>query len=443
MNKMKYLALLLMIIPVWVACDDDLKFNVTEVDAPVLVSSNPADNATQVSVNIDTLTLTFDKNIYFATANASQITLNGESVDKAIVYGASNTLSIYADLLIGTTYTLSVPAGLITGPNNMDAGAISITFTTESQNIDTNPCNAYVDEVAAELYASMVSNYGSKIYSATMADVNWNYDNATKVYEWTGKYPAINCFDYLHLPYSPSSWIDYSDITPVREWAEAGGIVAAMWHWNVPVSEGADTYSFSSDGTEFSVSNALTTGTWENEVLNEDLASIAAHLKLLQEEGIPVLWRPLHEASGGWFWWGAEEADSFVALWQTMFIYFQEQGINNLVWVWTSEGGDDVDWYPGDEYVDIIGIDIYNEMDASTIQNLYTNLTNRYPHKMITMSECGSVATISSQWSAASYWSWFMPWYDSTGEDGNAITYSDQEWWQDAMNQSYVIVRGE
>lgn len=50
------------------------------------------------------------------------------------------------------------------------------------------------------------------------------------------KYPAINCFDYVHLPASVAGadWINYGDITPVKDWSDKGGIVAAMWHWNVP-----------------------------------------------------------------------------------------------------------------------------------------------------------------------------------------------------------------
>ena len=69
-----------------------------------------------------------------------------------------------------------------------------------------------------------------------MADVAWNYDMSTRVYEWTGRYPAINCFDYGHHAWSVAgaNWIDYGDITPVKEWSDAGGVVSLMWHWNVP-----------------------------------------------------------------------------------------------------------------------------------------------------------------------------------------------------------------
>ncbi|MFR5757995.1 MAG: glycosyl hydrolase [Bacteroides cellulosilyticus] len=59
------------------------------------------------------------------------------------------------------------------------------------------------------------------------------------------------------------------------------------------------------------------------------------------------------------FWWGSDGADTYKKLWRYMFNFFKEKGINNLIWVWTTQTKD-VDFYPGDEYVDIIGRDIYN-----------------------------------------------------------------------------------
>lgn len=441
LNLFKYLWVGSLCSLLLVGCDDDDEYDVLQVDAPVLVSSNPANNATNVSKDLTEVTLTFDKNIYFASSNASQVTLNGSPVSKALVYGASPTLTVSVALELGTTYTLSVPAGLITGPNQMEVGAVSLTFSTEASSIAANPCNASATDAAKALYADMVNNYGSKVYSATMANVNWNYDNAKKVHEWTGKYPAINCFDYAHLSYSAAGgWIDYDDITPAREWHNLGGIVAAMWHWNVPVSQEVaaagtvESYAFYSENNGFSASNALTQGTWENTFLMADLAKMAQKLLLLQDAGIPVLWRPLHEAAGAWFWWGAEGASTYVSLWRTMYDYFQSAGVNNLIWVWTSEGGKDADWYPGDAYVDIIGVDIYTSESMTAVQEIFASLTEQHPNKMITLSECDDDYLISEQWSAGALWSWFMPWYD----DENT-TYSTEAWWQDVMSQSYVI----
>ena len=135
----------------------------------------------------------------------------------------------------------------------------------------------------------------------------------------------MNCFDYIHLQSSAEgSWIDYGDITPVSQWWNNGGLVAAMWHWNVPTSNGSGNLTTYKDQTSFDIDNAFTEGTWEYQTVNADLEKIAGYLKLLKDANIPVIWRPLHEAAGGWFWWG-KNADSFKRLWIQMFDYFKAQ----------------------------------------------------------------------------------------------------------------------
>ena len=94
--------------------------------------------------------------------------------------------------------------------------------------------------------------------------------------------------------------------------------------------------------------------------MKSDLEKIVPYLQQLQRAGIPVLWRPLHEAAGKWFWWGNGTAENYRKLWHIMFDFFKQRGVNNLIWVWTSEKNDP-DWYPGDEYVDIIGTDMYGQ----------------------------------------------------------------------------------
>ena len=126
-----------------------------------------------------------------------------------------------------------------------------------------------------------------------------------------------------------------------------------------------------------------------------------------------------------------------------MFDYFKVQGLDNLIWVWTTEG-DDAAWYPGDEYVDIIGRDLYGD-SAADCATEYSNICASYGNKMAALSECGysedtgtSVGTISEQWAAGARWSWFMPWYDGASA---TTSHADQEWWQDAMMQDFVITR--
>ena len=194
--------------------------------------------------------------------------------------------------------------------------------------------------------------------------------------------------------------------------------------------------------------------------MTADIDKLSGYLKMLKDRGIPVLWRPLHEAAGNigvypggtaWFWWGAGGAEPFKKLWRLMFDRMTHyHGLDNLIWVWTSQVIDS-DWYPGDDYVDVVGRDNYNESDAATVKNEYVLLRERYPDKPVALSECGNVANISDQWSAGARWLWFMPWYDyaRTGNPQSEAfllkthQHASIVWWENALAQPYVLTRDE
>ena len=541
------------------SCDTDVDHDIPAVDAPVLVSTTPESGAAKVKTGEITIEVKYDKNIFFATDNLSEIKFTGGELISADVLGASNILTVKVNVPgRETACSLSIPEGIVTGPNQMPAPAVSVQFSTVALD---KTLVAATSAKAVKLYNYLLDNFETKTLSAMMANVAWNTEMSEKVYGWTGKYPAINCFDYVHLPASVAGadWINYGDITPVKDWSDKGGIVAAMWHWNVPkkavgeasstqiwegetvmpgdwsgnvqmtddaakavfadaqvgqvirvavkdvaagaqgsfknsgwseIASGTDYFDISGDytlvitedvlkslqeggliigghdytavavylenngtaldpnkdyafykaDTEFDATNATVEGTWENKVFTEDLKNAAAYLKLLRDADIPVLWRPFHEAAGGWFWWG-KDAASFKSLWIAMFNYFKTEGLDNLIWVWTTEG-DDSDWYPGDQYVDIVGRDIYNKETADCVSE-YTSIAGNYGNKIVSLSECGTVGLISEQWASGARWSWFMPWYDGTNEDGSPVVHADEAWWKDAMSQEFVVSREE
>lgn len=541
------------------SCDTDVDHDIPAVDAPVLVSTTPESGAAKVKTGEITIEVKYDKNIFFATDNLSEIKFTGGELISADVLGASNILTVKVNVPgRETACSLSIPEGIVTGPNQMPAPAVSVQFSTVALD---KALVAASSAKAVKLYNYLLDNFETKTLSAMMANVAWNTEMSEKVYGWTGKYPAINCFDYVHLPASVAGadWINYGDITPVKDWSDKGGIVAAMWHWNVPkkavgeasstqiwegetvmpgdwsgnvqmtddaakavfadaqvgqvirvavkdvaagaqgsfknsgwseIASGTDYFDISGDytlvitedvlkslqeggliigghdytavavylenngtaldpnkdyafykaDTEFDATNATVEGTWENKVFTEDLKNAAAYLKLLRDADIPVLWRPFHEAAGGRFWWG-KDAASFKSLWIAMFNYFKTEGLDNLIWVWTTEGND-ADWYPGDQYVDIVGRDVYNKETADCVSE-YTSIAENYGNKIVSLSECGTVGLISEQWASGARWSWFMPWYDGTNEDGSPVVHADEAWWKDAMSQEFVVSREE
>lgn len=338
-------------------------------------------------------------------------------------------------------------------------GALALPTSGErvEETVKPSLCTPNPSKQAVKVFNYLHEIHGKKTLSAAMANVNWNTNEAQWVYKQTGKYPAMNTFDYMHLYTSPCSWIDYTNISVVEDWWRNRGLVMAAWHWNVPQSEGSREYAFYTPGkgqgqaeTTFDITKAVEEGTYENKIVRADLNQIAYCLQQLQKKKIPVLWRPLHEASGGWFWWGAKGAESYKKLWKLMYETFQEKGLDNLIWIWTSEGNDK-DWYPGDEYVDMIGRDIYYQKDAATLKFEYTRLVEAYPGKVVMLSECGSVSTISEQWNAGARWACFMPWYDYERTKNPADAdfakpdhmHANKDWWKDALQQDYVITRDE
>ncbi|MCK4748810.1 MAG: hypothetical protein KAT15_17270, partial [Bacteroidales bacterium] len=100
------------------------------------------------------------------------------------------------------------------------------------------------------------------------------------------------------------------------------GIVSYQWHWHSPTGGEPSTNTFYTDLTSFDIARAITPGTSEYNDVIRDMDDIAAELKRFRDAGIPVLWRPLHEAGGGWFWWGAGGAEACKELYNMMFDRF-------------------------------------------------------------------------------------------------------------------------
>ena len=343
----------------------------------------------------------------------------------------------------------------------------NITFSVyhESDVSDVTLADPSATQATKRLYRYMQLCYGAKTLSSVVANVNWNHTEADNIYKVTGKYPAINCYDFIQIYVPTNSWINYNDLTPVTEWAEAGGLVSFMWHFMVPKSENT---TIGTDGsgatctpseTTFRAKNVFTTGSWENKWFYTEMDKVVDILLKLQDAGISAIWRPFHEAAGNacakdqaswttsWFWWGYDGADTYKQLWQTMFDYFQKKGVHNLIWEWTTQNynGDansynnDVDWYPGDKYVDIIGRDLYGYNATQQAQE-FAEIQARYPEKMVALAECGSSdgtasADVQTAWNAGARWSYFMPWYGSN--------MPNDAWWKTVMSSKNVITRDQ
>lgn len=456
MKLLKNLCLVLLI-AVATACSEEEPINTTEAN-PEVVSSSFESGAQSVALEPFEIRLIFNRSI--VEGDLSKITLSPAKALEVSVQNTSVRIAITEELDYETDYTLRIAAGALLDKSSSGENVeYVIRFRTKDAPYTppTEPTTTLVMPnampAAQRIYDYLWESYGEKCLSGAMAKVSWNIDEAQWVYNNTGKWPAMATFDYIHLDYSPTGWIDYTNTAIAEEWWEAGGIVSAAWHWNVPISEGSSTHAFYTDNNHFSVKRALMEGTWENEVMKSDLAEMADMLLLLQDKGIPVIWRPLHEAAGNiyepwhgtaWFWWGNDGAEAYRELWRTMFDYFVERGINNLIWVWTTQLND-FEFYPGDEYVDMVGRDIYNVTDAPSIRAQWDSINQYFPHKIVTLSEMGNVSNIGEQLDAGAMWSYFMPWYDNDNDytTGYNHIHADIAWWCKAFEDSRVVTRDE
>lgn len=250
----------------------------------------------------------------------------------------------------------------------------------------------------------------------------------------TEKSPALLGFELLS--YSPN--INYLDtdkecieeveqnrgtLQRAMEWAAKGGLITMCWHWFSPLY--GRSKSFFTRNTEFDASRAVIDGTPENRALISDMDVMAGMLRPFCDRGIPILWRPLHECEGDWFWWSAKGGEVVKMLYRMMYKrYTDYHKLNNLIWVWN---GTLKECYPGDDVVDIITRDMYpsphNHSDESEMYHGMTNITE--DNKIIAIGETGVIIDIEKCVHNSIPWAYYMTWSKEfcLGEKHNSNQY--------------------
>lgn len=282
----------------------------------------------------------------------------------------------------------------------------------------------------------LLDKFGKEIHSGVMdmKEAGWLQAN-------TGKYPALLGLDLMNHTRN-YSWFDKNIlISEAREWYSKNGLLAVCWHWRDPLRK---TEEFYTDRTTFDVSRITDTLSPEYLAMVSDIDIIAGYLKTLQQEEIPVLFRPLHEASGKWFWWGAKGPEPCKALWKLIFTRLTgKHQLKNLIWVWTTDAAsDNLTWYPGNEYVDILGVDIYPPNGDFGSQILTFDKVREVfkGKKMITLSENGVIPDPENLTADECRWSWFMTW---SGDFTRNSAINPLDYWKRVLEHPYVITRDE
>lgn len=286
------------------------------------------------------------------------------------------------------------------------------TFQVESPLINPN-----ASERTVKLMEYLQDIYGSYILSGQFADLGSASPEIIAIKKVTGgKMPAILGLDLMN--YSPSFAANGavgSSVEQAIEYDALGGIVTFCWHWGAPEKykkEGSAWYrTFYTEHTDIDLTAIMNGEDQEGyELLLQDIDAIAAQLARLQEADVPILFRPLHEAAGGWFWWGAFGPESYIQLWRLLYDRLTNyHGLNNLIWVWNGQAAD---WYPGDEYVDIIGEDLYpgNHVYTSQSGKFCEAVEYTDPAKIVAMTENGCLFDPDLAFRDQAPWAWFCTW---------------------------------
>lgn len=280
---------------------------------------------------------------------------------------------------------------------------------------------AYLEEVSGKAIIT-----GQHTQTVPMEEVSY-------IMDITGKEPKLRGFELL--AYSPN--INYQDagkacldevyenrdtLETAIQWAkESDGILTFSFHWFSPL--GGRDKSFYAENTDFDPAKVLIEDSPERKAFYHDMEIMAKLLKKVQDADIPVLWRPFHESDGEWFWWGRKGPEVACALYRLMYDYYVNTWhLDNLLWVWNCrlpEG------YPGDEYVDIVSVDIYLPEYAKTdYQKEYEELiAATSKNKVAALAEVGYMPDIEMLEESKVPWAYYMTWSKEfcIGEQYNSV----------------------
>ncbi len=303
--------------------------------------------------------------------------------------------------------------------------------------------NENASDSAKRLMSYLVDNYGTKTLSGQYCDTGFRGKEFVVVNKVTGKTPAVLGLDFIE--YTPSR-VAHGSSSRATDFAidfwNNGGIVTFCWHWNAPEKYLKDPWysGFYAQYTDIDLAKIMKGEDQEGyDLLMEDIDAIAQQLLILQENDVPILWRPLHEASGGWFWWGAAGADAYKQLYILLYEKLtNEYGLNNLIWLWN---GQDAEWYPGDQYVDIIGWDIYpgeHEYGSQIGTFLEAADCAENETKLVVLSENGCVPDPALMARDGAWWGFWATWCGEFVTGSSAFyTYSDQYTESDKLAEFY------
>lgn len=424
-----------------------------------------------VNTEGDSLSLKFSAeysgfyDLCFMTTGSSEDRVNGVCIDGMKVGDLLNTTTgvAFAESVVSDIYMDKGDHTISISPEwgYVDYDALIIRnaakpITDSVYDVKPELSNPNADEHTRSLYKFLCDIYGKYSLAGQYADKGRESNEFKKITAKTGKTFAVLGLDVSG--YSLTS-IEHGQQSNTVEYAydwynNAGGIVQLCWHWTAPgeyALNHADSpwySSFYKEGSAVDLDKIMN-GEDERgyELIVKDIDNMSEQLARLRDAGVPVLWRPLHEASGGWFWWGNCQPESYIKLWDLMYDKMtNEHGLTNLIWVWN---GQSRDWYPGDETVDINGWDIYAGMRVDSSQSgRFADMAYNYgtTTKLIALTENGCVMDPDKVMRDNARWLFWGTWSDPFTMKMNVVIndeYTTEELLIKAYNHERVLTLDE
>lgn len=255
-------------------------------------------------------------------------------------------------------------------------------------------------------------------YGHSWCLTDWENDplERSDVKDVTGKYPMILGCDLGGIELGNEKNLDGVPFGLIRKAAqkhiERGGIVTFSWHPRNPLT-GGDAWDVSSK----EVVRSVLSGGEKMQEFRTWLQRAADFIESIGPDA-PIIFRPWHEHTGSWFWWGQDlcTTKEYQELFRMTWIYFvRERGLKNLLWCYSPNAPitpeSYMERYPGDEFVDILGADFYEFIGpdgedesgarfAGVIKDLLNTMTalGTEHHKLIALSETGLEGIPDAQW---------------------------------------------
>ncbi|MDE6097907.1 MAG: glycoside hydrolase family 26 protein [Muribaculaceae bacterium] len=232
---------------------------------------------------------------------------------------------------------------------------------------------------------------------------DWRYvEGNSDVKTLAGAYPGMMSWDMGMIEVDSANNLDGVPFafmaSEIVKQHERGGVSTISWHPLNPVT-GGNSWDTSASPLQLMQDNPAvgdTLAVWVDRV-----ADFIGSLRDQNGKRVPVIFRPWHENSGSWFWWGSAYRDDqqYTDLWKLTRERFDAKGIDNVLWAYSPDKDIDREQYlatyPGDEYVDILACDIYHFDGENGVADFRRRVDSQFPYIVEEAARRGKLAAFA------------------------------------------------